>query len=735
MSGKIRWWVTRQALCLVVLAAPGLSAACDHDDADGRPDVALVLSGGGALVSTQIGALQEIEALGVPIHCVVGSSMGAVVGALYAAGYSADELATMFVEDDWGAIFRGDVSRRDGGYLRKEQDDRYLSNYVVGVDGNGVRLPRGLRSMSGLQAHFRALTGHLPGSLSFDDLRVPYRAMAMDLSTGAAVPLAQGDLVQAMLASMAVPGVFPARTIDGRTYVDGGMAAQLPVAAARALGAELIIALDTTIEPPELGPDAAITDVTQQLVRLTVWQNWLRDTALLGDEDLMIRPDLTGLNTSSFYQAAIGLRSGRSAAQQAHGALRAIARKAAPSRARPLPRSPRLPLTARIAFDEAPTIAPSVLKRRLQFAVDDVLDPLALQAKLSDLRTFGGFNDVDLVVRDGQARVHTEPNALGRNLLQAGLRASNNFEGDSTFALQGQFTRRPFSQRGGELRLDVELGTDLGLSAELYQPFGPEGRFFVTPGVAYRGEQILFDIADVRLAEFWQQSVEGRLRFGRELKRWGVLAVETSYTAGRIKPKVTVDPETFATFDYRQAGVGLLFGVDTLDRPAWPLAGAALKVSAERLFALNDTEPTNRYGFSLFKPLDLGSVGLGLRLDTQSVDNRDDQPVEVLSLGGFRRITALPENSVPNNRYALASLEVFRRLTSTRQIVSVPVYLGATLEYAEVDLDIFAQGEEESILAGSVYLGAETVLGPFLLGVGVGSDDAFSVFLHFGRGF
>ena len=136
---------------------------------------------------------------------------------------------------------------------KKEQDDRFFSGYVLGLGDDGVILPRGLGSMDGLQQHFRSLTAHVSADIEFDALRVPYRALAMDLSTGEAVALDRGDLVQAMLASMAVPGVFPAREIRGRAYVDGGMASQLPVRTAIAMGADVVIAVDTTVEPPELG--------------------------------------------------------------------------------------------------------------------------------------------------------------------------------------------------------------------------------------------------------------------------------------------------------------------------------------------------------------------------------------------------------------------------------------------------------------------------------------------------
>ena len=235
-----------------VLASAPAVLACDFDDIDG-PDVALVLSGGGALTSTQVGVMQIMEEIGVPVHCVLGTSMGSVTGAMYVAGYSPEEIAGIYRDRPWGEIFRGRVSRNDQAFRQKEGYDDYFSDSFAGIGADGLKLPGGLSSMNGLQATFRDILDHIPNESDFtSDLRVPYRSVAMNLSTGEAVAFEDGDLVQTILASMAVPGVFAPRQIDGEFYVDGGMAAQLPVQFAKEMGADIIIAIDTTFEPARL---------------------------------------------------------------------------------------------------------------------------------------------------------------------------------------------------------------------------------------------------------------------------------------------------------------------------------------------------------------------------------------------------------------------------------------------------------------------------------------------------
>jgi len=719
------------ALLALWWAAPAL--ACDDQDEDGM-DVGLVLSGGGALATTQIGALTAIERLGVPIHCVVGASMGSVVGALYAAGYDADMLRAVFRDSRWPEVFSGRVGRRDEPYLRKEQDDLYLSGYIAGFDRNGLRLPAGFRSMSGLQSLYRQLLDHVPAAQDFDRLPIPYRAVAMDLSTGEAVALGEGDLVEAMLASMAVPGVFSPRNIEGRTLVDGGLAAQLPVHVAHAMGADLIIALDTTVEPPAAEDSWSVGQVSQQLIRITVWRNWQDQERQLGPRDVLIRPDLTGLTTSSFERAEDGFDSGEREALRYQEQLLAIKRLAAP----PLPpRPPAQDLRPKtLLVENRSVIDGALIAKRFDYRPDDLDDPEAVHRKLRNLASFGPFGETDLAVLDAEtAMLRVEPLGLGRNLLNVGLRASNNFDGDSQSAILGRYSRRPFGPTGSELRVSGQVGTDLGITAEFYQPFGEESRFFMIPALGYRAETLTLELAETRLGEFWQETGEARLRFGRELGHWGVLAVEGIFETVRARTELAV-VELPRTETEDQAGVGVLFGIDTLDQAEWPVLGIQLRASAQRLEQFGDNGGTaNRYQVKAVKPFQLGPASVLLRAEAQSLDYDEGNISTILQLGGFRQLSAFAEKSLLSDGYKLGSVEVFRRLNPSDALVSVPLYLGVLAEYADVELDLLGPAFSDEYYSVGGYLGTDTVLGPLFLGTAFGNGGNHSVFVHFGRSF
>jgi len=453
-------------VCCLTAVSPAL--ACDDDDADGL-DVGLVLSGGGALLSTHVGAIEVIEELGVPIHCVVGTSMGGVVAALYASGYDSQGLQAVFVDNDWGAIVRGEFERSDKTFLQTEREREYFTNYLAGWNEEGLTLPGGLATMRGLRLFFRDLLQFVPIESNFDDFEIPFRVVAMDLSTGQAKAFDHGDVVETMLATMAVPGAFRPREIDGQFFVDGGMVAQLPIDVARAMGADIIIAIDSTVPPSQITSDISVPAMTQQIIRISVWNNYQEQISHLTDDDVLIRADLGDMGPASFDRVAFGIASGITAAHEHVSALEAIRDRAAPPRRRVMDRdtspldSDTMTIVNHSSFDD------DVIRTRFGYVDSFEENADLVGRRLMQLAAASDFEEVDLARGEDGAVLTVRERPLGRNLIQIGLRASNDFTGNSTFSLLGRYTRQPFSRRGGILTASAEFGTNLGLSVELQQ--------------------------------------------------------------------------------------------------------------------------------------------------------------------------------------------------------------------------------------------------------------------------
>jgi NTE family protein len=590
--------------------------------------------------------------------------------------------------------------------------------------------------MRGLRRHFRDLTFHVPLDAAFDDLAVPYRAVVTDYATGDAVALARGDLVQAMLASMAVPGAFPPREIDGRLYVDGGMAAQLPVRLARDMGADIIIAIDTTVEPPVPTAAPSMAATLQQLIRVTVWRNRQADVAALGEADLLLTPDLNGLSTTAFDRAPHGVSAGIDAARAQADRLRQISIQAAPSRRRSL----ALTRPADLAAAPMRIVNHTSLDDALLSARADVGDTLEredslLSQRLNALTAFGALGEVDLAQDETGLVLMVEERDIGRSQIEGGLRLSNTFAGDSTFSVLARYSRRPFSRHGGDFSLSMELGTTNGLEAVLQQPFGAAGRYFYEPSVYYEGEEVPLNIGDLRLGEFWDQKAGARLRVGRELGDWGVIYAGGEVRRGRTETKVSL-LAGLEPIVYTLAGFGGGVRLDTLDRVSWPTRGMALSAEAFQLFSVGD-QGSNTIQLEALarRTFAVGDVHLLGTLNAGRVQNENDDPVDLITLGGFRRLSAYAQNAIPTNGYVYGSVEAYQRLDQAGAMFDVPVYVGLLVEAARLELDLLTPGAAGESYSGAVYLGVDTVLGPVILGGALGEEGAGGVFFHLGSSF
>lgn len=731
--------IARRLLLISGFAAmsAGEALACS-DDGSGRPTVALVLSGGGALAASQIGAIKALEENGVPVHCVVGTSMGAVVGALYASGHNADELKDIFVNADWGSISTGRLPYRNQGYRTKEDDRDFFSDYVIGVGKDGVILPSGLTSLRGMRRYLREKTQKVAHESDFDRLPIPFRATATDLSTGEAVTLARGDLVDAALASMAVPGLYPSQKIDGRTLIDGGMSNQVPINVARAMGADIVIVVDTTLAPADYGSRMpSVVETVMQLVGLQVWRNRQEQIKELAPGDVHIQPDMTGYSTSGFDKLDEGFDIGHEAALTHADRLRAIAAEAAPARARAAPPAEQLKI-ASVTISEASSISEDLIRKRFGIEPGDVVTRADVQKGLDDVAALSAFDAVDYSIVpgvDGSAvDIVTVPRA-GTQFLQLGLKLSTTADGDAYYGVLGRWTIKPLNKYAGELKVTTEIGTNLELDLEWMQPLGATARFYVESGLNYAQRTVPVNIDEVRIAERRDESATARVIFGRELGQWGV--AELGGFATTLDSDIRVG-DTFGlgaqSGDY--VGVAGRFAVDTYNSPSFPIEGQVVDLRFSNYFATSGGDAEALVGqVVLASAQTIGPFATFVRYEGGLLD-QNTAALPPFTLGGFKRLSGFEDNSVPATGYHLFRLEGFMRLgADVEQSFGVPVYLGATLEGATVDLDIPGVSFNDDFYAGSLYGAVDTVLGPAYLAIGLGEGGRQSFYLYFGRRF
>src|SRR6204780_3308587 len=294
-----------------------------HPDPAARPRICLVLSGGGARGMAHIGVLKILEELKVPIDCIAGTSMGAIVGGLYASGMTAEQIDSTMRSVDWQEAFRDAPPRRDLAFRRKQDDRNFLVKLPLGLKHGKILLPKGFIQGQKLQETLRQLTLPFSNSTDFDLLPTPFRAVATDLETGSAVLLEKGDLAIAMRASMSAPGVFAPVESNGRLLVDGGLAENLPVNVARAMHADILIVSDVSFPLLPLAKLDSTLSISNQMLAILVRKDSDRQRASLGPRDILIEPNLGTATATDFTVPANVIAGGAAAARDAVAKLSA----------------------------------------------------------------------------------------------------------------------------------------------------------------------------------------------------------------------------------------------------------------------------------------------------------------------------------------------------------------------------------------------------------------------------
>src|SRR5690606_11527628 len=232
--------------------------------------VGLVLSGGGARGFAHIGVLQALEENHIRVHAIAGTSMGAIVGGLYASGKNAAEVEQVARTTDWAYAFTDRSPRRDQPYIFRQLDAGLAADYRLNIRDGAIALPRGVIQGQHLTQILDQLFADIDRVTSFDRLAIPFRAGAADMVTAAQVAMTRDPVSTAVRASMSIPGLLEPVEWDGRLLVDGGIANNLPVDVARAMGVDRLIVVDVGTPARTADEIRSVVDVVDQLTGLLV---------------------------------------------------------------------------------------------------------------------------------------------------------------------------------------------------------------------------------------------------------------------------------------------------------------------------------------------------------------------------------------------------------------------------------------------------------------------------------
>lgn len=725
------------AALLAILGPGGAEAA------PGRSRVGLVLGGGGARGIAHVGVLQLLEELRVPLDCVVGTSMGSIIGGLYAAGMTPDQMAETVQRIDWPAAFTDGPPRADLPFRIKEQQRVLLTNNGVGIKHGRVQLPKGLLEGQNLLLLLTELSLPAASVHDFDQLRVPYRAVATDLATGSPVVLGSGNLATAMRASMSIPSILVPVELEGKLLVDGGVSDNVPVDVARTLcRPDVIIVVDVGAPLAPASELNSLLSITNQLTSILTVRNVRQQISTLGKKDILITPDLKDISSIDFDRSAEAITVGYVAAETQRSALSQLSVSPdayqAYLAARPELPNDYSPVIDFIRIKHNTRLADQVIESQLKIKPGDRIDPQQLNRNLNIVYGMGDFGQVNyaLVEEDGKTGlvVDAQQRHIGTDTLNFGLFLGANLKGDSLFNISAAYTKSQINSLGAEWRTFVQIGGNIALETDFYQPLNTDQEYYINPYLSYQqySLDLLQNNSSAENTRFRVRQVQMGMEVGRNLERWGRLSLGLEYNAG--SNDLRIGQPSPGEGDFNDSGYSVRWATDTLDSLNFPTSGYFSNLRYySALTALSADQNLQTLSLSAFKPYTWGKSTVIPRIQLAGTLSGDPGPQNLFLLGGFLNLSGYQIGQISGQYIAFGELIYMYRLDNASAAFTIPLYAGGSLEVGGAWNDLDEVSFDTLIPAGSLFVGADTPLGPFYLGAGLSDGGNASLYLLLGK--
>ena len=740
-----RLWSARLLAFIGLLAACHAAGAADPPavtEPGKRPRIALALGGGGAKGAAHIGVIKVLEEMRIPIDCIAGTSMGSIVGAAYATGIPSKELEEVITAVNWRDILVS-APRQDYPLQRKRVDYAFTLGFEIGVDDEGLTAPSGLVPTHQIEALFRRIVAGAGKMSDFDDLPIPFRAVATDLETGEMVVFDRGDLAVAMRASMAVPGGFAPVDIGGRLHVDGMLVRNLPVDVAREMCGDVVIAVPVANPAVKRDRLKDLASIAGQAMNIAIEANEKAQLATLTDKDIAIPVILENIGSSDFAMVPEAIPIGEQAARKMAEAL---------SRYSLSPREyaewrgqlGRLATAPGGTIDEVrlrgfETTNPEVMRTYVETRPGDAYDPEKSGKDATRLVARGDFSAVSYEYAEEDGRNVLTYNAVekswGPNYLMFDINLATDMKGGTTWGLRVDYEKRWLNALGGELRTAVQLGRPNVFDMEFYQPLDAGQRYFATASVfANQTLEYLFSsyTGDTPLAELDRRRYGIRLGGGTALGSWGEFRLGLLRGVSEIGTS-TGGPFIPAPGSDSLGATTMRLSIDTLDKRVFPTTGmlgdltgyfSDRALGAERTYQLAS--------FSVAKVIDINRNILTLSLRGGTDFNSDAPFYDQFKMGGLFNLSGLRSNQLIGREFAFAGIQYRRRFAAINETLGTGFYGGASVEAGNMFRRYDGSAARGALVSGSLFVGIDSRLGPVYLAYGLTEGGRSAVYLYVG---
>ncbi|MDP4186632.1 MAG: patatin-like phospholipase family protein [Bacteroidota bacterium] len=567
-----------------------LSPALAQNEVQRRPKIGLVLSGGGAKGIAHIGVLKVLEKAGIKPDFIGGTSMGSIIGGLYAIGYSADSLEKLVLSQDWADILTDKISRENLSIDEKEEQSHYFITFPF--DSRKIKLPGGLIAGQNLFNLLSHLTWNVKNIHDFNHLPIPYLCTATDIVTGEEVVLHNGNLPDAIRASMSIPTVFNPVEIDGRLLVDGGLVNNFPADEVKKMGADIIIGVNVGFKPYSKGELNSLVKITEQSMFFHVVETNKQNQKLC---DILISPGVYSNSAANFNHADSLIKTGEDAAMKVYPQLLKLAdslkRFQPVSPAHIVPKVSDSIYITKVSMEGLENVSKEFMAGKIQIDAPSMSTLVDIEKAVDRLYGSQFFEKVTYRIEpfeDGNDLI-IRVSEKGTNKFRVGA----HYDSDFNASLLMNATLRNLPAKGSKLSLDVILGENprFKLSYWAYTGWKPQRTLFIFHrattnwkpdyGMSLDGDKYRIDqfSHDEVVSSFTYQELSYKIFLHHNIRHSAslVTGIENEFSKFRGNP-YAMGNQTFTTAFLNFYG---FYHFDTYNRVAYPQRGTNLTVQGK----------------------------------------------------------------------------------------------------------------------------------------------------------
>ncbi len=717
-------------------ALPAPSAQENRPASKPRLKIGVALEGGGALGLAHIGVLQWFEDHHIPIDYLAGTSMGGLVGGLYATGKSPEQLRALVQEQDWDIILGGAISYEALSFRRKEDQVAYPNSIVLGLR-HGLALPGGLNAGQQISLLIDRETLNYSNVESFDDLPIPFRCVATDLVTGKQAVFKEGPLSQALRATMAIPGLFTPIREGEHIYVDGGLVGNLPTDVVRDMGADIVIGVHLETSPAEAEKIHSLFAILGRSIDVVVAGNEIRG---LAGADLVVSIGLQQFGSLDYTKAKEIIAKGSEAAGQKSRLLETYSLDGAAwaqyMERRKLHQKETIGVPQFVKVEGANPQAEESIEKFLQPLAGKPVEPDKLEDLLTRLTGIGRYDSAGyrVINRNGQdgLLVTMHEKLYAPPTLQLGFEVDGSEPNDVDFTLASRLTLLDVAGYRSEWRTDFIFGNTYGIGSELYRPFSPGSKWFFAPHADARSSALKIYRKSDPLAEYRFSRSSIGMDVGYGFSRFN--EIRFGYEIGAVDARLRLGTKEFSSFDGRTGAFRVRWLLDHTDDPVVPRRG----VNGESNFHWFDTSPgqTNRYPVwdlrvGYFQPI-TKPASLFVISEGGTTFGATSNGYPQFFLGGSNHLSAYGTNELFGDQFYYFRAGYLHDLLTLPPLAGKKVYAIAAYEFGKMYGFPASSSFPNDFAAGIL---AETAVGPLVLGGSVGDSGHRKWFFQLGRVF